>query len=112
LADDSYRNIGDTPVHDVGSNHLVVSITCYTYWGYRGVSVLDINVWTLVYIDVSGRDICVLEFSAKNVNVSVLDIILRRLVYIDVSAQKGEPHCATLKLFKSAKCCKHYNSNL
>ena len=33
--------------------------------GYRGVSVLDISVLTLVYMDVSEHDICVLDVSAK-----------------------------------------------
>ena len=56
---------------------------------YRGVSILDINVRTLVYIDVSGPDICVLDVSAqKKVNASVPDTGVGKLVYIEVSAQK------------------------
>ena len=50
---------------------------------------MDVTIWTLVYIDVSEPDICVLEVSAqKEVNVTVLDIIVWKLVYIDLSPQK------------------------
>jgi len=45
---------------------------------YVGVSVLDISVRTLVYIDVSGPDIFVLDVSARKANVSVLDISVRK----------------------------------
>ena len=45
------------------------------------VSVLDSSVRKLVYIDVSGPDICVLNVSAqKKVNVSVLYSSVRKLV--------------------------------
>ena len=37
------------------------------------------------YTDFIGPGICVLDVSAKIVNVSVLDISVRKLVYIDVN---------------------------